>query len=114
MGLLPAAVGEVNADELLRMRFETVNLLPDPGPWDRERAGLRAAELVLPAVTVLLGRRVSDAFGLGRLGWFRRAEVGGNSVILLPHPSGLNRLYNDEAIRSRVGDSLWEALRAGS
>lgn len=112
MGLIPSAP-EVHADELLLMRFETVNLLPDPGPWDRAAARARAAELTPPAVTVLLGRRVSDALGLGRLSWFRWAELGEGRVILLPHPSGLNRLYNDEAIRSRVGQSLWEALRAG-
>ncbi len=92
--------------------FRTVNLFLDyPGEWDRAAARDRAVDTRLAEVTVLLGRDVATAFGLGRLAYFRQADVGGSTVTLLPHPSGLNRLYNDETIRSRVGDSLREAIR---
>lgn len=97
--------------QLLLDRFETVNLFPEYEPsWDRVAARVRAADLRLPEVTVLLGRRVAEAFGLGRFSYFHWTEIRGSKVTLLPHPSGLNRLYNDGAIRSRVGETLREAI----
>lgn len=47
---------------------------------------------------VLMGRRVARAWGLGDLpplGEVRRAH--GTLVLLLPHPSGRNRWWNDPA-----------------
>jgi hypothetical protein len=47
---------------------------------------------------ILLGRRVTKAFGLGSLralGTVSRNAGRGPIIIALPHPSGLNRWWND-------------------
>ena len=78
-------------------------------PAARDRANALLAELAadgtpspLPGF-VLLGRKVASAFGLGDIppftGAFRgvpgRTEPGAVACIVLPHPSGLCRVWNE-------------------
>lgn len=95
-----------------------VNLLPpypECGRWDATAAALNAAafmpELHRFRVIVLLGRRVADAFaveGAGelppQLGSVVHVTHGPLSrrVLLLPHPSGLCRMWNDEKFMERA------------
>jgi uracil-DNA glycosylase len=51
---------------------------------------------------VLLGRRVSFAFGLGGAAYFQRIVFGYARVVVLPHPTGINRWYNSPANREQV------------
>lgn len=56
---------------------------------------------------VLLGRKVCSAFELESpewLGWYRSAIHG--VMIAVPHPSGLNRWYNDPENTSRAAEVL--------
>ncbi len=94
----------------LGLRWDAArNLLP-PAPsgtaaWSRADASTAAARIARDypdgATLVLCGRRVAEAFGLAaeppltrRVIW----DLGGHpglDVLLLPHPSGLSRWWND-------------------
>ena len=58
---------------------------------------------------ILLGRKVADVFALGDrdpLTEIVRNGGVGPTVLLLPHPSGLNRWYNDEASETAAREAL--------
>lgn len=46
-------------------------------------------------VVVLLGKRVAAAFGMKRPKYLERVKHRGLDVVVLPHPSGVNRWWND-------------------
>jgi len=87
-----------------------VNLLwphPSPGTWDAVEAR-RVAGVVLQDVSrygrvLLFGRRVCDAFGVP-------FEVGSahGRFVPLPHPSGLNRMWNSQSTRETVRQVMVE------
>lgn len=77
---------------------ERRNLFPEyVHPWPREEARDRA-ELIFPSLigrrTLLLGQRVATAFAFHWpvLNW---VSIGPVTVAIVPHPSGLNRWWND-------------------
>ncbi len=84
--------------------FDRVNLCT--GKWSVGAARERAVELkCTPRPTILLGVKVCNAFGVA----FRPFEVvnaGYADYLVLPHPSGLNRIWNQpgayEKARSAV------------
>jgi hypothetical protein len=44
----------------------------------------------------MLGRRVADVFGvLANVGYFEKKLYNGAEAYVLPHPSGVNRWWND-------------------
>jgi uracil-DNA glycosylase len=56
-----------------------------------------AARLPWGRVVILLGRRVASAFGV-KTDYFRRARIGKCiMVFVVPHPSRVNRWFNDPA-----------------
>jgi hypothetical protein len=58
---------------------------------------------------VLLGREVAEAVSLGDQDPLSRIERNGGVgpvLLLLPHPSGLNRWYNDAANTARAQEAL--------
>lgn len=103
-------------------RFECRNLFysyADATPWRVPAARGKAVEVaseLAGRVVVCLGRRVHaavcDALELGPpLGfheWISATDATG--VVAIPHPSGLNRLLNEEAERDRCGATLRLAL----
>lgn len=73
------------------------------------RAEARAAvENVLARIVrqrrtvILLGKRVAYAFGYGGLGYFDRARIGHATIVVVPHPSGVNRWWNQAKNRARM------------
>lgn len=105
----------------------SVNLLwPDNriGTWDAEEAALSAAALASwlkvgadaegePVLgLVLLGNRVRQAFGLRSEGWGSVYDVGDlPPILLMPHPSGRNRLLNNPAFCARLRASARRFVR---
>lgn len=108
-------------------RFECVNLFlryKDATPWSAPAARKMAKALIVdgwhPEVVVLLGKKVSaavfSALELPQPDPYQWVELdfGMLSIVQIPHPSGLNRVLNDEAERARSGEILREAMsRAG-
>ena len=52
-------------------------------------------------VFLLLGRGVAQAFNL-RMPFFEWRDVHGVKVGVIPHPSGVNFMYNDPTVRDQV------------
>lgn len=83
------------------------------GKWSKADARREAGRLYLEvydsrrvgAVFVLLGRKVSDAFGWMAQDPFTRD----GRIVFLPHPSGLCRLWNTEGAYDRAQAVLREA-----
>jgi uracil-DNA glycosylase len=115
--------------------FDPVNLFPrHQTVWPRAGAVQNARGMIESIkdaeqrVVVLLGRRVQEAFaevldgdcpeewawGEWRMfAWHlgpRGAAGLETHIVPLPHPSGLNRLMNQEEIRKLVGERLREAI----
>jgi uracil-DNA glycosylase len=101
--------------------FEIRNLLDEPAArpegskgtdWNEDAARLAALKLVVLVErgqpTVLLGKRVAKAWGKQTDYW----DWSPNSVrpvVVIPHPSGIVRLWNDPVTRVRAGYALWQA-----
>jgi len=105
--------------------FDRANLCV--GKWSTKEARSRALELFAegyrlgrPAI-VLLGAKVSAAFRSAVLkdaysnsteacaGFFRVLDAVGPKVVLLPHPSGRSRVWNDPTSRDKAREVLREA-----
>lgn len=72
------------------------------GPWRLATARARAMELILEYdVLVLLGVKVRQAFGGPPL-WEAHKTPFGRVLLALPHPSGLNRAWNEHRARARA------------
>jgi len=66
---------------------------------------------------VVLGRRAATALGIPRDREFLSVSwIGTRCLVLLPHPSGRCRLWNDPGFRTQVQDffsDFWKSLRVG-
>lgn len=60
---------------------------------------------------VLCGRQVARAFELDDAPWFSRALIYGVATVLIPHPSGRCREYNDPANVARAREAVRWAAR---
>lgn len=97
-----------------RRVFARMNLLQRwPGSagkgtrWDAAEARRLATEarrsrFVGRRTVLLLGWRVAAAFEVRVEGYFVQACCGGATAIVVPHPSGVNRWYNEPANRKRM------------
>jgi hypothetical protein len=85
--------------------------LVDDRYWDREDAALRARSIVTALFdqprdlrVLLCGKRVARAFGFKDLPtWYPHKMVSRQVCAVIPHPSGMNRVYNDSEARERTG-----------
>lgn len=79
-----------------------------PGKWNvwhKRRAAAQAGRILFewdaPPILILLGRQVAEAFGVDyrpcRATW-----IGNLRVLVIPHPSGLNRWWNGKGNRAKV------------
>lgn len=109
----------------LREMFEVRNLIDRPMPrpegakgcdFPREEAAEAARSLVLlverEQTMVLLGKRVAAAFGQSGVAYWKTILPGGvpAPLVVVPHPSGIVRLWNDPVTRVQTGHVLWAAL----
>lgn len=78
--------------------------------WDADLARAVASRLLdlETGLIIAAGRRVAAAFGLGEVVIPSRWRVRSRWVLVVPHPSGLNRMWNDPATYDRVRE-LWSA-----
>lgn len=120
-GSILAALGGVDVAEFLRL-FARANVLdawPGPGaskgsqfPMAEARVGAAklAKKFVGGRLVILLGHRTAAAFGV-RDGYLAKRRVDGADVVVLPHPSGINRWYNDPANVARARRFMRAAVR---
>lgn len=105
----------------LREHFELRNLLERyPGPRGKgaafPAAAARRARLALEPelrgrIVVLLGRRLAHLFDMPGVFFQWRAPAGGVAgMVVIPHPSGLNQVYDDRGARDAAGRVLVEAM----
>jgi hypothetical protein len=90
-------------EEYLRT-FQRANLLDfypgkkgkgDAFPMTKATEAAKAFDPGEARTVILLGRSVARAFGLGRLDFFKHAEVEGRMWFAAPHPSGVSRWWNE-------------------
>lgn len=85
--------------------FDRVNLCAKK--WGTREARENAGKLVQVRLSpiVMLGAKVRDAFGAGRLPFFERE----GRLVALPHPSGRNRAWNEPGAFERARQLLRDA-----
>lgn len=87
------------------------------GEWSASAASDAAAEILneRPLALVLLGRKVERAFfgRRGGPGYFAAADVPESltRALVLPHPSGLNRMWNEPGTVTRARRAFRRLLR---
>lgn len=90
----------------MRHSFTFDNLLPGHVAWD-DGTAMAMAEAVLWCrvsdydYVLLMGRRVAAACGMGDAPYLRRFRFGKTTFVVVPHPSGMNRWWNDLDNRRR-------------
>jgi hypothetical protein len=104
--------------------FDTVNLLRTwPGrqrgskghlfPMDKAvRAAARLKGTLNGRPVVLAGKRVARAFGI-RAGFLDVVKLDRSDALLIPHPSGVVRHWNDKVNCKAVARRLWGMLKQG-
>lgn len=85
--------------------FERVNLVR--GKWSIPAARAAANELTARPnrKLILLGAKVSMAFGL-KFSPFGTYSERGCAMLILPHPSGLNRMWGEDGVIQRARDAV--------
>lgn len=94
------------------------NLCDTRGDFHRDDAAERAREILtalfdLPKTlrVVLCGYKVARAFSLPEQFWTRFRLESRHHCVVIPHPSGLNRVYNTWSARESTREWLrWAAL----
>jgi hypothetical protein len=91
------------------------NLVTD-GDWSRGRAaeaGMTMVESLVGLNVVMLGTLVPPALGLRyNSAWYEWTTTHtGLRYCVAPHPSGLNRIYNEVSYRQRTGKLLADLIR---
>lgn len=86
-------------------RFDRANLCV--GKWDalEARAVARRVLRQRRRVLILLGEKVATAF-FGEFEPFSVGHLLGTSIVMLPHPSGLNRMWNAVNAASKARRAL--------
>lgn len=107
----------------LRDLFDVRNLIDRPmervegskgTEWPEDEARRAALQLGLlverEQPVVLLGKRVAKAFGLNSdfFAWTPDQKLA--PMVVIPHPSGIVRLWNEAQTRVGTGAVLWQAL----
>lgn len=100
---LCAILGLCERDHL--RRFDRANLCT--GTWDAEPARAMARRILRQRrrVLILLGEKVATAF-FGEFEAFSVGHLLGTSIVMLPHPSGLNRMWNAVNAASKARRAL--------
>jgi hypothetical protein len=106
--------------ELAGCRLDFWNLFPvEPINWNPSIAAVNATTWRMKDreydTLILLGAKVRDAFGLRHHDWLDWCEVGTTHMALvLPHPSGLNRWWNDIRNTINARNKIREIISDGS
>lgn len=111
------SMAEVTPGEYLSGLYRR-NLCDTRGEFDLDDARERAREILtalfdLPKAfrVVLCGSKVARAFDVDRPFWVSGRLESRQRFVVIPHPSGLNRVYNDRSARRNTRDWMrWAIL----
>lgn len=102
----------MTAEEYVQL-FDRMNLV-EGEDWNFRRAR-RAAKKLVPNLrgreVAVLGRETMRAIGPRGLAPCQSVRHEGATLVYLPHPSGLNRWYNDKLNRWSAGETLAAMVR---
>jgi uracil-DNA glycosylase len=114
-----ARLAGMSYDELIACRRRHLN--PDyngrPGKgeaFDHERGNMNAADVLMDwrvERIVLLGKNVARCFGFRDLPFLAEIRVYGRRFLIFPHPSGVNRWWNERRNERRARQLLQRFLR---
>jgi hypothetical protein len=101
-----------------RQGFDRRNILAT-AKWDSKAGRIEGAKLAASLAgrrVVMLGKQTSAAMGLKQAEWWREtalqlSDVSSLVAWVVPHPSGMNLMYNDPSVRAATGDLLYRLLR---
>jgi len=89
---------------MLRLTVEEFNSLSRINVYDRARG-----EQILPLLSggvIVMGREAWSCLGLPRLAFYRTVATPRAELLLVPHPSGRNRMYNARSERIRAAHAM--------
>jgi uracil-DNA glycosylase len=106
-------LGSLVGVEQISSVADTANVFPYPGEWLVYIAQVRVAALLAmqphSRPLILCGRRVARAAG-ALFDWYEPGLLGWHPVVVIPHPSGRNRLYNQREHRERAAAAIRSML----
>lgn len=109
-----ASIAEWSWEEYVE-KTERYNLFLDPQPmWYFKRAFAAARELerqLEGRTIILLGAKVATAFEVLREPNYEWLHEDWANVAKVPHPSGRNRMWNDDEERAKAYEFLKDLLR---
>lgn len=110
-GAVPPRLRDHQRHAFLSTRANLMNLCYGK-EWSQVTADNSARKILdqVPAIVVMLGRKVARSFTKQKLNLYEPVYERGSELILIPHPSGLNRMYNEQQHRERAGAVLRKAL----
>lgn len=121
VGARLAACAGITYDEYLTL-FDRVNLL-DEQPQDAPKgmafnvklAGKVARKMEqafqVGQIVLILGKRAGSAFGLKNVPYFETLALNHAKVTIVPHPSGVNRAWNDLEVELQMIKFMHDVVR---
>ncbi|AIK68348.1 hypothetical protein P10VF_135 [Rhizobium phage vB_RleM_P10VF] len=105
---------KIDAGDFERM-FDRRNML-DEEKWDFKRATKRRDEVLRGLAgcrVIMCGGAVAETLDMDIHSSFEWFMSLGIAWCKIPHPSGVNRIYNEKMPRIRAGEILWTELQRG-
>jgi len=114
-----ARLGGMSYDELVACRRKHLNTHYDGKrdkreTFDHAKGNANAADILLDwrvERIVLLGKNVARCFGFGDVPFLAEVRIYGRRFLIFPHPSGINRWWNERGNQRRARQLLQRFLR---
>jgi hypothetical protein len=114
-----ARLGGMSYDELVACRRKHLNThygakRGEGDTFDHAKGSANAADILLDwrvERIVLLGKNVARCFGFGDVPFLAEVRIYGRRFLIFPHPSGVNRWWNERRNERRARQLLQRFLR---
>jgi hypothetical protein len=114
-----ARLAGMSYDELIACRRKHLNMhysgkRGKGAAFDHEKGNVNAADVLLDwrvERIVLLGKNVARCFGFRDLPFLAEIRIYGRRFLIFPHPSGINRWWNERRNEQRARQLLQRFLR---
>jgi hypothetical protein len=110
-----ARLAGISHDELIGLRRKHLNThYSGKHAFDRAKGNANAGDVLLDwrvERIVLLGKNVARCFGLRDVPFLAEIRIYGRRFLIFPHPSGINRWWNERRNERRARQVLQRFLR---